>query len=120
MLSGREAELAGRLREASAAGQTSVVLQLLEEGAPFVVDSVNIQIRWWVMHKMQSLNTPRVHFNIFLSAHKSGPRLTSVVFQNTLKTVGSKFCSQTSYDEDIGHLYPSYKNHVEFAHRNTT
>jgi len=39
MLSGREAELAGRLREASASGQTSVVLQLLEEGAPFVVDS---------------------------------------------------------------------------------
>ena len=42
MLSGREAELAGRLREAAASGQTSVVLKLLEEGAPFVVDSVSI------------------------------------------------------------------------------
>jgi len=39
MLSGREAELAGRLRDASAQGKTSIVLQLLEEGAPFVVDS---------------------------------------------------------------------------------
>jgi len=39
MLSGREAELAGRLRDASASGNTSIVLQLLEEGAPFVVDS---------------------------------------------------------------------------------
>ena len=43
MLSGREAELAGRLRDASASGNTSIVLQLLEEGAPFVVDSVNMR-----------------------------------------------------------------------------
>ena len=53
MLSGREADLAGRLREAAASGQTSIVLQLLEEGAPFVVDSVSIQIIRHIMHKIQ-------------------------------------------------------------------
>lgn len=39
MLSGREAELAGKLRDAAATGQTHLVLQLLEDGAPFVVDT---------------------------------------------------------------------------------
>jgi len=39
MLSGREQELAGRLREAASQGDTSLVLTLLEDGAPFVVDS---------------------------------------------------------------------------------
>jgi len=39
MLSGQESELAGRLREAAASGKTSLVLQLLEDGAPFIVDS---------------------------------------------------------------------------------
>ena len=41
MLSGREAELAGLLRDAASTGQTQRVLQLLEEGAPFVVDTVS-------------------------------------------------------------------------------
>merc|ERR1719376_1620436 len=35
----REQELAGRLREAASQGDTSLVLTLLEDGAPFVVDS---------------------------------------------------------------------------------
>lgn len=44
MLSGREAELASRLREAAAGGDTSLVLTLLEDGAPFVVDSVRLRV----------------------------------------------------------------------------
>jgi len=39
MAGGRDAELAGRLREAAAAGQTALALNLLEQGAPFIVDT---------------------------------------------------------------------------------
>ena len=41
MLSGRDADLAQRLREAAASGSTSLVIKLLESGAPFIVDSVS-------------------------------------------------------------------------------
>ena len=41
MLNTRDAELAERLRDAAASGQTSLVIQLLESGAPFIVDSVS-------------------------------------------------------------------------------
>lgn len=42
MLTGRDAELAERLREAAASGRTPLVIQLLESGAPFIVDSVSV------------------------------------------------------------------------------
>ena len=42
MLTGRDAELAERLREAAASGRTQLVIQLLESGAPFIVDSVSV------------------------------------------------------------------------------
>ena len=41
MITGRDAELAERLREAAASGRTQLVIQLLESGAPFIVDSVS-------------------------------------------------------------------------------
>ena len=80
MLSGREAELAGRLRDASAQGKTSIVLQLLEEGAPFVVDSVNMPTK--AVNNAQNAATQhlKMHFNLFLSAHKSALSLMSVDF----------------------------------------
>lgn len=45
MLTGRDAELAERLREAAAGGLTSLAIQLLESGAPFIVDSVSVTQR---------------------------------------------------------------------------
>ena len=42
MITSRDTELAERLREAAASGRTNSVIQLLEEGAPFIVDSVSI------------------------------------------------------------------------------
>ena len=42
MITGRDAELAERLREAAASGRTPLVIQLLESGAPFIVDSVSV------------------------------------------------------------------------------
>ena len=42
-LSGRDADLAERLRQAAASGRTHAVITLLESGAPFIVDSVSLQ-----------------------------------------------------------------------------
>ena len=42
MLTGRDAEMAERLREAAASGRTQLCIQLLEAGAPFIVDSVSV------------------------------------------------------------------------------
>ena len=42
MLTGRDAEMAERLREAAASGLTQLCIQLLESGAPFIVDSVSV------------------------------------------------------------------------------
>ena len=47
MLSGRDADLAERLREAAASGHTSLVIQLLESGASFIVDSVRFPFHLW-------------------------------------------------------------------------
>ena len=41
-LSGRDADLAERLRQAAASGRTHAVITLLESGAPFIVDSVSL------------------------------------------------------------------------------
>ena len=41
MITGRDTELAERLRQAAAEGRTSAVIKLLEEGAPFIVDNVS-------------------------------------------------------------------------------
>ena len=42
MITSRDTELAERLRQAAASGRTKTVIELLEEGAPFIVDSVSI------------------------------------------------------------------------------
>ena len=42
MITSRDTELAERLRQAAASGRTETVVELLEEGAPFIVDSVSI------------------------------------------------------------------------------
>ena len=42
MITGRDTDLAERLRQAAAEGRTSAVIKLLEEGAPFIVDNVSI------------------------------------------------------------------------------
>ena len=39
MLTGRDAEMAERLRKVAASGRTQLCIQLLEAGAPFIVDS---------------------------------------------------------------------------------
>ena len=41
-LSGRDADLAERLRQAAASGRTHAVITLLESGASFIVDSVSL------------------------------------------------------------------------------
>ena len=48
MAGGRDAELAGRLREAAVAGQTALALNLLEQGAPFIVDTVSLLVSSWL------------------------------------------------------------------------
>ena len=45
MITTRDTELAERLRQAAASGRTKTVIELLEEGAPFIVDSVTILSR---------------------------------------------------------------------------
>ena len=42
MITSRDTELAERLRQAAASGRTKTVIELLEQGAPFIVDSVSI------------------------------------------------------------------------------
>ena len=42
MITSRDTELAERLRQAAASGLTEAVVELLEQGAPFIVDSVSI------------------------------------------------------------------------------
>ena len=42
MITSRDTELAERLRQAAASGRTKNVIELLEQGAPFIVDSVSI------------------------------------------------------------------------------
>ena len=42
MITGRDTELAERLRKAAAEGRTKAVVQLLEDGASFSVDTVSI------------------------------------------------------------------------------
>ena len=62
MITSRDTELAERLRQAAASGRTKTVIELLEEGAPFIVDSVSIlsRVKFWDSAVSTSLENNRL------------------------------------------------------------